>query len=921
MLHRSLSRTAPLRILVGPHEISGQIPDYAEGFRALGHTVTTVIRETNRFFPDAQYDIVLPANADATVVRKLMDEHDVFVFQYGESLVPGGVDLPVLRAAGKAIIAICNGDDVRHASAYAQEFGVSAETLGEFYMNDPVARPMHTLRLMEWYASLMVSVPNQAGLALRPYMHFAYPLNIDLYQEQIPDRDVPVVVHAPSNRACKGTAQILAALERLRAKGVAFDLRLLENVPNAVVRETLRDADVAIDQLFLSYGKFAAEALASGCATACVTYPEIEPAARERPLWHIDASHLEAQLEQLLTDRALRRTLAAQGRAHAVAKHERSAVCRALLDALFAVLDKTIQYDYTPTFFATAYALPANVDLPAYQRELSAKIARREGLATHMVSMARRGLITTGEGADGTEPLVARFTAQVHVGGDAQRAAAGDLVRQQTVQAIETYLDMGLYPLALQTVLPLAGTHGWARRIAGLLLLGSGQFADAEALLDTLRPEFSTDPLAGYYHAVARLLQGKHDGTADAMREAVSRLPHDPQILLWGSTPIIHKRYWVEAMREGGYDARTLMTEFYASINRREDFDHYTMDFVPAWTEPRYGRLLAPYHAFVFVAMFGKYLHTSFDGGPLQTSAAESVEPQLLQAAGIQTVLTTYGGDGAMYSKIRDLSVRHAFQLSYPDAARREPQIAAKVERWNRYADCIIGNIHSLDGHGRWDLLMGNCAQIDLTRCAPIQEYRNTDGRNGVVRVLHTPNHRGVKGTEFLVVAVEELQREGLQVELVLLEKVQNHEVLACMRTVDILAEQFILPYYGLSGIEGLATGLPVMSNLTMDDYVQVLRRFSYLSECPVVATSPETLTDVLRRLVTNPALRATIGRASRAYAEKYHSYAMTRHLFGAIHRKLAGDATVDLMNLYHPLRSDYVRTNPIVHPLTQGNV
>ena len=168
---------------------------------------------------------------------------------------------------------------------------------------------------------------------------------------------------------------------------------------------------------------------------------------------------------------------------------------------------------------------------------------------------------------------------------------------------------------------------------------------------------------------------------------------------------------------------------------------------------------------------------------------------------------------------------------------------------------------------------------------------------------------------------MERLREEGLQIELVLLERVQNSEVLACMRTVDILAEQFVLQFYGLSGIEGLATGLPVVANMSMDDYLQVLRRFSYLDECPVVAASIEMLTDVLRRLVTDPALRATLGRAGRQYAEKYHSYAMTRHLFGSIHRSLEGDKSVDLMNLFHPLRSEYVRNNPIVHPLENSRL
>ena len=959
--HKPLPRTRPLRILIGPKEIGGQIPDYAAGFRALGHQVTTVIREHNPMFRELEYDIDLSQNRDPAFIARLIDEHDVFVFQFGETLVPGSVDLPVIRNAGKAIIAICNGDDIRHSSAYYQEFGVPPEVHGEFYMKDPLLRPMHTIRLMERYASLVVSVPNQSGLALRPYMHFAYVIDLSLYTERITDREIPVVVHAPSDRACKGTREILESLDRLAARGVKFELKLLEKVPNAVVRETLRDADVAIDQLYVSYGKFAAEALASGCATACITYPDIESFAHVRPLHHIDAADIDTQLEQLLTNRTLRRSLAERGRSHVEAVHDRTVVCKRLIDALGAAIDGSLRYDYYPTFFAERYVLPPTVELPRYQRLLASEIIAEHGMpaGTDARLLARRGLVDTlmlagetpvttwsavrGLTAEGLAPaaMLARFnafrrppmrsaddivsapwqdTALAHF--FAQTGVAGSFDDAAGVMnGVRDYLRLGMPSLALQAVLPLAMQSPAARRAAGLLLLGSGQFADAEEMLGTCLVEAAADPILAYFHAVARVLQGKADGSGEAMQNAIHRMPKSHELMLFGSTPILHNRYWVEALREGGADARTLMIEYYGAINRREDFDHYTQDFVPEWTEQRFARLLAPYYAFLFTAMFGKVLHTSFDGGALQDSACATIEPALLQAAGVKSVVLTYGGDGAMYSRIRDLSVRHAFQLSYPDAARREAHVEAKVARWTRDADCIIGNMHSFDGHGRWDILMGNCAQIDLERISPIHEYSMHDGRSGPVRVLHSPNHRGVKGTEFLMEAVERLRREGLLIELVLMERMQNREVLARMRTADILAEQFIMPFYGLNGIEGLATGLPVLANLTIDDSMQVLRRFSFLDECPVVGVNPETLCDSLRRLVIDPTLRETLGRAGRRYAEKYHSYAMTRLLFGAIHRRIVDGESVDLMNLFHPLKSDYVQTHSIVHPLVNSRL
>jgi hypothetical protein len=142
------------------------------------------------------------------------------------------------------------------------------------------------------------------------------------------------------------------------------------------------------------------------------------------------------------------------------------------------------------------------------------------------------------------------------------------------------------------------------------------------------------------------------------------------------------------------------------------------------------------------------------------------------------------------------------------------------------------------------------------------------------------------------------------------------------MQTVDILAEQFIGIGYALSAIEGMASGLPVMANLEHEAYTRVYRRYGFLDECPVLSTSPETLVDNLRALVTDPALRETLGRASRAFAEKYHSYEMARYLFGSIHDRIVHGKDVDLINLFHPLKSEYNRRTPLIaHPLNENRL
>jgi hypothetical protein len=227
------------------------------------------------------------------------------------------------------------------------------------------------------------------------------------------------------------------------------------------------------------------------------------------------------------------------------------------------------------------------------------------------------------------------------------------------------------------------------------------------------------------------------------------------------------------------------------------------------------------------------------------------------------------------------------------------------------------------DGLGRTDALPYNPLTIDTRNWKPKKVYSANDGINGNVKIIHTPNHRGCKGTEFLIQAINELKSEGVMVDLILLEGVPNDEVKRIMQEkADILADQFISVAYALSGIEGMAVGLPVLANLEDSEYTTAFRRYSYLDECPILSSTPESLKKILRVLIRNPKLREELGKAGRQYVEKYHSEETAQYLFGAVYEKIWHGKDVDLINLFHPLKSDYNRSKPLVkHPLVENRL
>lgn len=444
--------------------------------------------------------------------------------------------------------------------------------------------------------------------------------------------------------------------------------------------------------------------------------------------------------------------------------------------------------------------------------------------------------------------------------------------------------------------------------------------------------------------------------------------------LVWGSMAIINNRYWSEAMKKVGYESTTLMTSYAASINKKTDYDRYTDELVADQQEvlaflkkmlpqmhqhmkyyvkddklKRWGlkrwikglgkrlekmeaKLAADpteyafdfaydYYVFLYTLLHYDIYHHSFLGGYLLYTALAPFEAFFLKLAGKKVVTLPFGGDSQQYSTYTDNIFKHTLLADYPLLARQETTIRKRVEYWTREADAMVVGFGT-DGFGRWDVFPYSTLTIDTELWQPREHYTYHDGVNGPVKVIHTPNHRGVKGTEYILRMIDELKAEGLQIELILMERLQNDEVRRLMaEEADILVEQLIRGY-ALSGVEGMASGLPVITRLGDDYNTQAFRHYSYLNECPVVSSSVETFKDDLRALVMNPALREQLGRAGRAYVEKYHHQETAQYLFGSIYDKIWRDQPVDLIQLFNPLTSEFNHRKPMVtHPLVQNRI
>jgi len=294
----------PLRVLHAPEVVGGHAPTLARAERAAGLRSVSVSLYGDRYGYGCDEVIWRPGSsrmcreaARWRLFSRALREFDVIHLNFGLSILSWGtlftgrarlglvdrlavrmaphldlLDLPALSRRGKLIAITFQGDDARQGDYCLEHFEISVarEAAPGYYSPWSDRRKRERIVRFDRYADLVYALNPDLLHVLPERARFLPYCNVDLdewhpvEQSQANGRR-PVVVHAPSDRRAKGTAAVLAAVERLREAGVDFEFRLIEGMTRPEARRLYEDADLVIDQLLVGwYGGFAVEAMALG---------------------------------------------------------------------------------------------------------------------------------------------------------------------------------------------------------------------------------------------------------------------------------------------------------------------------------------------------------------------------------------------------------------------------------------------------------------------------------------------------------------------------------------------------------------------------------------------------------------------------------------------------------------------------------
>jgi glycosyltransferase involved in cell wall biosynthesis len=290
-----------------------------QALRTRGIEAQLVVFNRYRLHPEADIDLqrrgglVRQQATQWRAFARLAGQTDIFHFYFGLTLLPKSVQFPLLRALGKRSVMHFLGSDIRGRPpgelAWAKRAG---------------ARVVGSYDAARWVPDAHVIPPGIDVRAIEP----APPA----------DRDRPVVLHAPSSRAKKGTEEIVAACAELDV-----ELEIVEGLDHREAFERYRRADVIVDQLNAGwYGVFAIEAMALGKPVITFLHDEAVRKTEEAfgvdvPIVNATPETLAGVLRPLVESAEERRRVGRASRAYVEEVHDLERMTDRLL-ALYAAL-------------------------------------------------------------------------------------------------------------------------------------------------------------------------------------------------------------------------------------------------------------------------------------------------------------------------------------------------------------------------------------------------------------------------------------------------------------------------------------------------------------------------------------------------------------------------------------------------------
>jgi glycosyltransferase involved in cell wall biosynthesis len=345
-----------MKILHLPHNTSSQVSVTVQALRALGQDARGLVQK-HTMLQDCEGLETMEWTGRPPPLRRLARGirwrarliratawADVIHWNTGSSTWKG-LDLRIAALLNKPRLVEFWGEELRDPALASRDNPFVAR----MYESNPELRHDRSRRNQQLFRKhgFACLIP---GTELQDYLdpgiypeHFSTRQRVRLaaFEPQYPqiDQKRPLVVHAPSSKARKGTEAVLAAVGQLR-KICEFEFHLIHQLPRHEALNLVRHCDVFLDQFTIgAEGLASIEAMAFGKPVVCFIKPSLwSRYPPEFPIVTADQNQLTQVMEALLLDAGKRHEIGRRSRQYVETYHDSRVVAAGLMKVYEALL-------------------------------------------------------------------------------------------------------------------------------------------------------------------------------------------------------------------------------------------------------------------------------------------------------------------------------------------------------------------------------------------------------------------------------------------------------------------------------------------------------------------------------------------------------------------------------------------------------
>ena len=159
------------------------------------------------------------------------------------------------------------------------------------------------------------------------------------------------------------------------------------------------------------------------------------------------------------------------------------------------------------------------------------------------------------------------------------------------------------------------------------------------------------------------------------------------------------------------------------------------------------------------------------------------------------------------------------------------------------------------------------------------EEYKLPKAKG--IRILHSNflkqsgrdgNGKNIKGSPYVIAAIEKLQEEGFEIEKMIIENVPSNKMKFYQAQADIVVDQLIYGHWGSTAVECMALGKPVICYLNKRWKENFMENYPEYKRLPIIEADTSSIYNALKELIQDKEMREKAGVASRKFVEAQYS-------------------------------------------------